>query len=166
MTVEIRQVEQRDAEAIAKIYNHYVLNTVITFEEIAVRVEEMATRIQQIRSANYPWLVAEENGVVVGYAYASTWKARAAYRHTLESTVYVDAKLVGKGIGRKLYDALFAILREKSIHIVIGVIALPNEASIILHEKFGMHKAAHFSEVGFKFNRWLDVGYWQVTLDK
>jgi L-amino acid N-acyltransferase YncA len=159
----IRPVESRDAEAIAKIYNHYVLNTVITFEEVEVSVEEMSARIKLIQSANYPWLVAEENGVVVGYAYASTWKARAAYRHTLESTVYVDAKFVGKGIGRKLYDALFAILREQSIHVVIGVIALPNEASIILHEKFGMHKAAHFNEVGFKFNRWVDVGYWQVT---
>jgi L-amino acid N-acyltransferase YncA len=159
----IRPVESCDAEAIAKIYNHYVLNTVITFEEVEVSVEEMSARIKQIQSANYPWLVAEENGVVVGYAYASTWKARAAYRHTLESTVYVDAKFVGKGIGRKLYDALFAILREQSIHVVIGVIALPNEASIILHEKFGMHKAAHFNEVGFKFNRWVDVGYWQVT---
>ncbi|MEY4730242.1 MAG: hypothetical protein RL020_1400 [Pseudomonadota bacterium] len=161
----IRPVEPRDVEAIAKIYNHYVLNTIITFEEIEVSTEEMSARIKQIQSANMPWLVAEQNGVVVGYAYASTWKARAAYRHTLESTVYLDPAQTGKGIGSKLYDALFALLREKSIHVVIGVIALPNEASIILHEKFGMHKAAHFSEVGFKFNRWLDVGYWQVTLD-
>ncbi|MGB8337870.1 MAG: arsinothricin resistance N-acetyltransferase ArsN1 family B [Burkholderiales bacterium] len=165
MAFLIRPAQPRDAEAIAKIYNYYVLNTVITFEEIALTVEEMATRIKQIQSANYPWLIAEENGRVIGYAYASAWKARAAYRHTLESTVYLDPTHVGKGIGSKLYDALFAILREKSIHVVIGVIALPNEASIILHEKFGMHKAAHFSEVGFKFNRWLDVGYWQVKLN-
>jgi L-amino acid N-acyltransferase YncA len=161
----IRPVEPRDVEAIAKIYNHYVLNTIITFEEIEVSTEEMSARIKQTQSANMPWLVAEQNGVVVGYAYASTWKARAAYRHTLESTVYLDPAQTGKGIGTQLYNALFALLREKSIHVVIGVIALPNKASIILHEKFGMHKAAHFSEVGFKLNRWLDVGYWQVTLD-
>ncbi len=161
----IRHAEQRDTEAIAKIYNHYVLNTIITFEEIALSVPEMAARIADIQAANMPWLVAEENNLVVGYAYASTWKARAAYRHTLESTVYLDPKFVGKKIGTKLYDALFALLREKNVHVIMGVIALPNEASIILHEKFGMQKAAHFSEVGFKFNRWLDVGYWQVTLD-
>jgi L-amino acid N-acyltransferase YncA len=165
MDIVIRPAELRDAEAIAKIYNYYVLNTIITFEEITLTAEEMSARIQAIQSAHYPWLVAEENGKIIGYAYASTWKARAAYRHTLESTVYLDPAQVAKGVGTKLYDALFALLRKKSIHVVIGVIALPNEASIVLHEKFGMHKAAHFSEVGFKFNRWLDVGYWQVTLD-
>jgi L-amino acid N-acyltransferase YncA len=163
--IMIRHAEQRDAEAIAKIYNHYVLNTIITFEEIAVTVEDMAKRLRDIQSANLPWLVAEENGKVVGYAYASAWKARAAYRYTLESTVYLDHAQVAKGIGTQLYNALFALLREKSVHVVMGVIALPNQASIILHEKFGMHKAAHFSEVGYKFNRWLDVGYWQVKLD-
>lgn len=165
MAIEIRNAEPRDAETIAKIYNHYVLNTIITFEEIAVTTEDMAKRIRDIQSANMPWLVAEENSQLIGYAYASTWKARAAYRHTLESTVYLDPLQVAKGVGTKLYEALFALLREQSIHTVIGVIALPNEASIVLHEKFGMHKAAHFSEVGFKFNRWLDVGYWQVKLE-
>jgi phosphinothricin acetyltransferase len=164
MAINIRNAVPQDAEAIAKIYNHYVLNTIITFEEIAVTVEEMATRAKEIQSASMPWLVAEENGNVVGYAYASKWKARAAYRNTLESTVYLDPTQVAKGIGTQLYNALFALLREKSVHVAIGVIALPNEASVILHEKFGMHKAAHFSEVGYKFNRWLDVGYWQVTL--
>ena len=124
----------------------------------------MAKRINEIVSADLPWLVAEENGVIVGYAYASKWKARAAYRHTLESTVYLDAAQVSKGIGTKLYDAPFALLREKSVHVVMGVIALPSDASVILHEKFGMQKAAHFSEVGFKFGRWVDVGYWQVTI--
>ena len=87
-------------------------------------------------------------------------------RYTLESTVYLAPDQVTKGVGTKLYDELFAQLRKKSIHVVMGVIALPNESSVILHEKFGMHKAAHFSEVGYKFNRWLDVGYWQVMLDK
>ncbi len=162
----IRHAEPSDAEAIANIYNHYVLHTIITFEEIAVTVEDMAKRVRDSQAATMPWLVAEENGKVVGYAYASIWKTRPAYRHTLESTVYLDPQQVAKGIGTQLYEALFAILREKSIHVVIGVIALPNQASIDLHAKFGMHKAAHFSQVGFKFNRWLDVGYWQVILDK
>lgn len=166
MTVEIRPAQARDAEAIAKIYNHYVLNTIITFEEVVVSVDEMAKRINDIVATDLPWLVAEENGRIVGYAYASKWKARAAYRYTLESTVYLAPDQVTKGVGTKLYDELFAQLRKKSIHVVMGVIALPNESSVILHEKFGMHKAAHFSEVGYKFNRWLDVGYWQVMLDK
>ena len=166
MTVEIRPAQARDAEAIAKIYNHYVLNTMITFAAVVVSVDERAKRINDIVATDLPWLVAEENGRIVGYAYASKWKARAAYRYTLESTVYLAPDQVTKGVGTKLYDELFAQLRKKSIHVVMGVIALPNESSVILHEKFGMHKAAHFSEVGYKFNRWLDVGYWQVMLDK
>ncbi|MGB8856532.1 MAG: N-acetyltransferase family protein [Burkholderiales bacterium] len=164
MSVKIREAEPRDAGPIAEIYNYYILNSVITFEEIALGVDDMAARVNEIQCANLPWLVAEDHTGVVGYAYASKWRARAAYRHTLESTVYLDPNFAAKGIGSALYDALFASLSERSIHVVIGVIALPNEASIRLHEKFGMQKAAHLSEVGFKFNRWVDVGYWQVIL--
>lgn len=164
MNVKIREAEPRDAGSIAEIYNHYILNSVITFEEIALGDDDMAARVNEIQCANLPWLVAEDDCGVVGYAYASKWRARAAYRHTLESTVYLHPNCGARGIGSKLYDALFASLRERSVHVVIGVIALPNQASIRLHERFGMQKAAHFSEVGFKFDRWVDVGYWQVIL--
>jgi phosphinothricin acetyltransferase len=124
----------------------------------------MAARIREVTAAGLPWVVAELNGRVVGYAYASQWKGRCAYRFSVESSVYVDAKHTGQGIGSELYDALLGRLRGGKTHVVIGGIALPNEGSVALHERFGFRKVAHFNEVGFKFERWIDVGYWQITL--
>jgi phosphinothricin acetyltransferase len=160
----IREAQAGDSEAIAAIYNHYIRETVITFEEQEVTARDMASRVEEVQGAGLPWLVAEEAGRVLGYAYASKWKGRCAYRYTVETTVYLDPSAIGRGAGTRLYDALFALLRERSMHVVIGGIALPNESSIALHEKFGMKKVAHFGEVGFKFGRWIDVGYWQVNL--
>ncbi len=97
-------------------------------------------------------------------AYAVLWKARSAYRFSVEITVYVAPGMAGRGIGSMLYSHLFAALQPLGVHAVIGGIALPNEASIALHEKFGMEKVAHFQQVGFKFNRWIDVGYWERIL--
>lgn len=160
----IRPVAISDAEAIASIYNHYILNTVITFEEQAVSAIEIAERIKAVESASLPWLVSESSNEVVGYAYASKWHGRSAYRYSTEITVYLDPAAIGQGLGAALYADLFPILRKKQIHAVIGVIALPNEVSIALHEKFDLTKVAHFKEVGFKFNQWVDVGYWQAIL--
>jgi len=160
----IRTVTAGDADAIARIYNHYVANTIITFEEQAVSAGEMAARIAEIAAASLPWLVAEQDGRIVGYAYASKWKGRCAYRFSTECTVYLDPDCVGMGYGTQLYERLFAALRECGMHAVIGGVALPNPASVALHEKLGMRKVAHFSEVGYKFDRWIDVGYWQATL--
>lgn len=160
----IRTATASDAGSIARIYNLYVLNTAITFEEQAVSAQEMAGRIAEVDSAGLPWLVAEQDGNVIGYAYASKWKVRFAYRFSVEITVYLDPDFVGKEYGTSLYEHLFASLRERGMHVVIGVIALPNPASVALHEKFGLKKVAHFSEVGFKFGKWIDVGYWQITL--
>jgi L-amino acid N-acyltransferase YncA len=106
----------------------------------------------------------EDVGVVIGYAYAGKWNVRSAYRHTVETTVYLSNSTLSKGWGTRLYQALFDTLRDKSIHTIVGGITLPNPASIALHEKFGMKKVAHFSEVGYKFGKWLDVGYWQMEL--
>ena len=160
----IRAAEAGDCEAIARIYNHYVANTVVTFEEEPVAVNDMTRRVGDVQSAGLPWLVAEEDGQVLGYAYAGTWKARSAYRFTVEISVYLDPTATGRRLGTTLYEALFALLREKKIHAVIGGIALENPASVALHEKFGMKKIGHFAEVGFKFERWIDVGYWELTL--
>jgi L-amino acid N-acyltransferase YncA len=160
----IRSASEADAEAIARIYNPYVANTTITFEEQAVSAEEMAERILSVTASDLPWLVLEQGGRLAGYAYATKWKERAAYRFTAESTIYLAAGLGGGGLGTKLYEALWAQLKERGFHAVIGVIALPNPASVALHEKFGMTKAAHFKEVGFKFGRWIDVGYWEGWL--
>jgi L-amino acid N-acyltransferase YncA len=160
----IRAAIESDAQAIADIYNYYIKNTVVTFEELPVSQNDILERIEKVTGSNLPWLVAEDNSVVIGYAYAGKWNMRSAYRHTVESTVYLSNSSLAKGWGTRLYQALFDTLRQKSIHVVIGGITLPNPASIALHEKFGMKQVAHFKEVGYKFGQWLDVGYWQMEL--
>jgi phosphinothricin acetyltransferase len=162
--MNIRPAEPDDAAAIAAIYNHYVATTCITFETDPVAAADMRERITETLMANLPWLVAEAGGEVSGYAYGSKWKGRCAYRYSVESTVYLDVSKTGQGIGKLLYVALIEALRARSLHAVIGGIALPNEASIALHERLGFEKVAHFKQVGFKQDRWIDVGYWQLLL--
>lgn len=159
----IRHARPNDAAAICAIYNHYVLHTTITFEEIPVVAGDMEQRIATVQE-KYPWLVYEEDGRIIGYAYAGQWKPRSAYKHTVETSVYLDPEEKGKGIGRQLYSELIAELRKTDIHGVIGGIALPNEASIRLHESMGFKKIGQFIEVGYKFNTWVDVGYWELVL--
>lgn len=159
----IRPAATADAAAICAIYNHYVLETTITFEELPVTPEEMENRIGETL-ASLPWVVWEHDGAIRGFAYASKWKGRCAYRHSAEVTVYLDPKFVGQGIGSRLYEALMADLGQRNFHAVIGGIALPNPASIALHERLGFRKVAHFEQVGWKFGRWIDVGYWQLLL--
>lgn len=158
----LRKVSLKDASAIAEIYNHYVHETIITFEETEVNATEIENRIQAI-TAKYPWIVFEENGEILGYAYGCEWRTRSAYRFTAESAVYLRHDLSQKGIGSTLYQELLLQLKNQGIHAVMGVIGLPNEPSIKLHEKFGFEKVAHFPQVGFKFQQWVDVGYWQLT---
>ncbi len=161
----IRSVKDSDAEVISRIYNHYILETIITFEEAVVTAGDISERIKEVCEVfSLPWLVLEENNQVVGYAYATKWKGRCAYRHSVETTVYLDPAAKSKGYGSQLYAALIAKLRERSIHAAIGGIALPNEQSVGLHEKFGFEKVAHFKEVGWKFKTWIDVGYWELIL--
>jgi phosphinothricin acetyltransferase len=159
----IRPVSLEDAEGIAAIYNPYILTSIITFEEEPVSTGEIQRRIDSVQSLGYPWLVAEVDGSLAGYAYASRWRERPAYRYTAESTIYLSQESGGHGYGSKLYNALLDELRAGGFHAVIGVITLPNPASIALHEKLGFSKVAHFSQVGYKFEHWLDVGYWQLT---
>ncbi len=161
----IRIAKSSDAKAIANIYNYYIANTVVTFEEDAISSAEVNCRISEIASMELPWLVAEDGGEIIGYAYASQWHGRCAYRFSVEITVYLSHLSTSQGWGTRLYENLFSDLKKKSIHVVIGGVALPNTVSIALHEKFGMEKVAHFKEVGFKFNRWVDVGYWQGKLN-
>lgn len=160
----IREASPQDAASIVRIYNPYVRETTISFEEAEVSPGDMASRIDEVVAAGLPWLVALRDGEVVGYAYAGKWKGRCAYRFSVEASVYVDARAHRSGVARSLYQALFAALRERGIHAVIAGIAQPNEASVAFHESFGMKKVAHFEQVGSKFGRWIDVGYWQVFL--
>ena len=163
--VMIRAVKEQDVSSICTIYNHFIENTVVTFEEKVVTASDILKRITKITADDLPWFVAEdESGNIMGYAYATKWRDRFSYRFSVEVTVYLSPEHTSKGLGTKLYQVLFEELKRIKIHSAIGGITIPNEASIALHEKFGMVKVAHFKEVGLKFDRWLDVGYWQVTL--
>jgi phosphinothricin acetyltransferase len=163
-TTRIRPASPPDAARICAIYNHYVTTTTVSFEEDPVGEPEMAQRIADVIAAGLPWLVLEVDGELAGYAYATKWRVRPAYRFSVESSVYLDQKFAGRGLGRLLYGTLLDALRGRELHLVIGGIALPNDASIALHEALGFRKVAHFSEVGKKFGRWLDVGYWELRL--
>ena len=162
--MELRDATADDAAAIAAIYNHYVETTVISFEEAPVTAAVMQERIAGVQQDGLPWLVAIADGKVAGYAYATKWRVRAAYRFSVESSVYLDKARAGKGMGTALYQALFARLRAGGRHLCIGGIALPNDASVALHEKMGFTKVGQFREVGLKFGRWIDVGYWELRL--
>ncbi len=158
----IRDCTEHDIAQLCHIYNYYVGNTAVTFEEQQVSASEMARRVA-LYSTQYPWLVCEVADQIVGYAYATKWKERSAYRHTAEITVYVQHGLHGHGYGKLLYQALLQKLELQQCHAVLACITLPNTASVGLHEHVGFVKVAHFHEVGFKFGQWRDVGYWQKT---
>ena len=159
----IEKVSIENTDAICDIYNYYVKNTIITFEENPVTYKEMENRVSEI-SSSYPFYIFKENNEILGYAYAYKFKERSAYRFASEVTVYLKNGSYGNGIGTKLYSRLLEELKVKNIHSAIGIIALPNEASVRLHAKFGFNKVAHFTEVGLKFNKWIDVGYWELLL--
>jgi len=161
----IREVKESDAAPIAAIYNYYIQNSVVSFEEEQLSADDVIRRMQEVKDLGFPWIVAEDQGEIVGYAYATKWRDRSAYRFSAEVTVYVSNESTSRGWGTRLYESLFSKLETMKIHVVIGGIALPNDASVALHEKFGMTKAAHYKEVGRKFGQWLDVGYWQKILD-
>lgn len=160
----IRPASASDADAIARIYNHYIQNTVITFEEEPVSAQEMGSRIAETHSLSLPWLVAEVDDTIIGYAYARKWRPRSAYRYSAETTIYLERGHEGRGIGKTLYSALLPLLRQRGIHVAIGGVALPNAASIALHEKLGFERVATFRQVGFKHDKWVDVAYWQLVL--
>ncbi|WP_319372225.1 GNAT family N-acetyltransferase [uncultured Ilyobacter sp.] len=159
----IRYVEESDAESIAEIYNYYVENTAFTGDETPFSEEHMKNRIRDI-SKDYPWLVLEENSEILGYIYINQWRFRSSYRHSAELSIYIRDGVRTRGLGSKLFTSLLEKLKEKNLHAIISAIVLPNDASISLHEKFGFKKVAHFTEVGYKFEKWLDLGYWELIL--
>ena len=159
----IRPVQISDAAAIAQIYHDYVTSTTISFETEPLSDDEIAVRIQKI-TARHSWLVYQSDEALLGYAYTSTFRERRAYQSTVESTIYLDRTAIGRGIGRALYQALLADAAAKGYREALGVIALPNELSVKLHEKLGFVKVAHLERIGCKFDRWIDVGIWQKHL--
>ena len=158
----IREATPADAAAIAAIYAPLVTDTIISFEEEPPSADEMAKRI----AASHVWLVAEENGEVIGYAYGAQFHPRAAYRWSTEASIYLAPEARGRGIGTRLVTELLERLKEMGFVNVFGGTSLPNPASERLLEAFGFKKIAHWEHVGFKFDEWHDVSWRQLTLQE
>lgn len=162
--MRLRAATPSDAAAVVAIYAPYVTGSAITFELEPPSVEEMAERIEAV-AGRYPWIVAEDaDGHLAGYVYACPFRARAAYRFAVETTVYLRPEAVGRGLGRRLYAPLLDALERQGFTQAVAAIALPNEASVALHERLGFSPSGTYREVGFKLGRWLDVGLWQRRL--
>lgn len=161
----VRHATPLDAPAITEIYNPYITKTHSTFETESIDPREMKKRMHSVQEEmSLPWYVIAVDQDIKGYAYATQWKARAAYRHTVETSVYLDSTSFGKGYGTHLYHALIAHLKKYPIHTLIAGISLPNDRSIALHEKIGFESVGTLKEVGYKFDTWIDVGYWQMCI--
>lgn len=163
-SVQIRHADpDRDAARCAELYAPFVRNTVISLEEEPPDADEFARRIERI-SRTHPWLVAEINGELTGFAYATLHRERAAYRWATDVTVYVDPAYHRRGIGGALYTALFDLLVRQGFYVACAGVTLPNEASVGLHEALGFVPVGVYQRVGFKFGGWWDVGWWQKQL--
>lgn len=160
----IRPFNIKDTQALLDIYNYYVLNTAVTFDVEPLLLQAFKDKLIHIQT-DYPLIVYEEVGEILGYAYGSRFRPKPAYNFVVESTVYVKHDAHGKQIGTKLYDELLRLLKQTNLHTVLGVLTIPNEASIKLHEKFGFKQVAHLKEVGLKFGKWQDVGIWQLKFN-
>jgi L-amino acid N-acyltransferase YncA len=152
-----------DAGALLAIYAPIVRDTVISFELEPPSIDEFRQRIERTLET-HPWLVAEANGTVAGYSYATPFRSRPAYQWTAEVSVYVDSSHHRRGVGRALYAALFAVLELLGYRTVVAGIALPNPASVALHAQIGFKPVGVFERVGFKCGRWVDVGWWGMRI--
>jgi L-amino acid N-acyltransferase YncA len=161
----VRAVEGRDLDTVAEIYAHYVIGSVVTFEETPPTVAHWRQRLDELTGRGLPFLVAEVGGEVVGYAYAGPWRPKPAYRHTVEDTIYLAPGWAGRGLGRALLDALLAGCERAGARQVIAVIADTGEgASVGLHRAFGFTDAGRLSGVGHKHGRWVDTVLMQRSL--
>lgn len=162
----VRDAEPRDIPHLREIYNHYVANSTVTFDEEPQTLAQMRRKFAVVADLGYPWLVAESvGGQVLGYAYVTPWKPKAAYRFTVENSIYLGPASTGKGIGVALMDELLRRAKAAGVREVIAVIADKGaEASIRLHERFGFTQTGHMGRVGFKFGRWLGTFMYQKSL--
>ena len=163
MSISIRLASVADAAQICEIYCPIVRGTAISFEQAAPDVQEIAACITKTLG-QHPWLVCDINHRVAGYAYGSSFRSRSAYQWTVETTVYVHSDYQRRGIARALYASLIAILRQQGYCNAIGVIALPNDASVRVHESIGFWKIGVFKNMGCKLGKWHDTGWWQLEL--
>ena len=164
--MNIRPANSVDARQIAEIYNHYIATSHATFELDPIDSDEMLRRMADGWASRYPFIVCDCDSQIVGYAYGHQFRPRRAYMHSIEVSVYIRPGHERKNIGTMLYKELFSEIRSRDFHVIVAGISLPNTASVRLHEKFAFEKVAHFREVGRKFDRWIDVGYWQLDLHK
>ena len=160
----IRKATLADTSALLEIYNYYVIHTTVTFDEATLSLNAFTEKLELILK-DYPCIVFEDNNEILGFAYGSKFRPKPAYNYTVESTVYVKNGAHGKQIGSKLYTELLAQLKQRNFKSVLGVLTIPNPASVKLHEKFGFTQVAHLKEVGFKFDTWLDVGIFQLKIN-
>ncbi len=162
--MNVRPAKDADAAEIAFIFNHYVATSHSTFVTEPADTPLILEKIADSTAAGHPFLVCDDDGDVLGYAYARKFRQGAAYDRTLELSVYVRPGAHEHGIGARLYAAMMDQLRADGVHSAVAVIALPNDASVGLHEKFGFRRVGTIREAGAKFGRWFDVGIWQYVL--
>ncbi|MHC5737000.1 arsinothricin resistance N-acetyltransferase ArsN1 family B [Nostoc sp.] len=165
MKAAIRLANESDALEMLAIYAPVVRETSISFEIDPPSKMEFEGRINNYQQ-QMPWLVCEINGELLGYAYATPYRTRAAYQWSVESSVYVDVESRRKGVAKALYTSLFGLLQLQGFYNVFAVIALPNPASVAMHEAVGFSPVGVFYRVGYKFNEWHDVGWWQLSLQQ
>ena len=162
--MEIRKATLNDVHVICSIYNYYIENTAITFENEPVSEAEMEQRMSEVIHSGYSFYVGEIDKKVVGYYYTHRWNSRCAYNTTVEESIYLDKEETGKGYGTKLLEHLLEHIDKSKFHALIAGICIPNEGSVRIHEKFGFKQISHMKEIGRKFNQWQDVGHWQLIL--
>jgi phosphinothricin acetyltransferase len=161
--MKIRQIQDDDIVRVTEIYNWYILNTIVTFETEVINPSAMKERVQE-KVEKYDWLVGELDQKVIGYAYYGSFRSRPAYSHTVELTIYLDQESIGKGFGKSLYGELIQSAEKHGFRELIGVIALPNPGSTVLHQKLGFEEIGVLKRVGHKFDRYIDVGIWQKSI--
>lgn len=161
--LNIRPVEEKDIERCLEIYNYYIENTTITFEETPLTLSGFSDRIKGI-TKNYPFLVAEDEKTVVGYAYFDVFNARSAYRHTADLSVYLDKNCLSKGMGSLLYKTLEKEAAKYEINNIVSLITSENEKSVAFHKKNGFSFKGELTDVGVKFGRVLSVLFYQKSI--
>ena len=164
--IQVKETVAADLPAIRDIYNYYIENSVITFEEVAWDDAAMQHKFDHIKEDDYPFFSCYDGDQLVGYYYLSSWNFRSAYSTTAEVTIYLAPSMTGRGYGRALYEHLLATTDRQRFHSLIACITIPNEPSIALHERFGFVQVSSIKEIGFKHDKWCDVGHWQLILEK
>lgn len=166
LSVKLRAAEAKDCFAICEIYNFYIQNSVVTFDEQNMEVSQWQEKLTYLNKQNFPFIVAEsDNGELLGFAYVAPWRQKSAYRTTVEDSIYLRAAATGKRVGTKLLEELLKLSKQAGVKEVVAVISDSGaESSVRLHERFGFKKQGHLAKVGFKFDRWLGTILMQKSL--